>query len=188
MGRKDRCLEAAWLGEEELAGLNELVRGLRGVAGASVAGSIVHLGEGDTLWLAGDKGLLGILGGLEWPDGGEGPRVVSGWKAARERAEFGGVTLVVCGMVEEEGVAGLSVVCREAMRRAQAGRWPMVFAVESRGDLSRLSRKEEESLPEILVDGGDLVAVFRVAQEAIARARRGQGPALIHCRMGAIEG
>ena len=36
--------------------------------------------------------------------------------------------------------------------------------------------------PGITVDGNDVVAVYRVAQEAIARARRGQGPTLIEAK------
>jgi len=36
--------------------------------------------------------------------------------------------------------------------------------------------------PGVTVDGNDVVAVYRVAQEAIARARRGQGPTLIECK------
>jgi TPP-dependent pyruvate/acetoin dehydrogenase alpha subunit len=35
--------------------------------------------------------------------------------------------------------------------------------------------------PRIPVDGCDAVAVFRVAQEAIRRAREGHGPAVIEC-------
>jgi TPP-dependent pyruvate/acetoin dehydrogenase alpha subunit len=35
--------------------------------------------------------------------------------------------------------------------------------------------------PRIPVDGSDVVGVFRVAQEAIRRAREGHGPALIEC-------
>jgi TPP-dependent pyruvate/acetoin dehydrogenase alpha subunit len=35
--------------------------------------------------------------------------------------------------------------------------------------------------PRITVDGADAVAVFRVMQEAIRRAREGHGPALIEC-------
>ncbi|MGC2742823.1 MAG: thiamine pyrophosphate-dependent enzyme, partial [Candidatus Angelobacter sp.] len=35
--------------------------------------------------------------------------------------------------------------------------------------------------PRIPVDGGDVVGVFRVAQEAIRRAREGHGPAVIEC-------
>ncbi len=37
-------------------------------------------------------------------------------------------------------------------------------------------------IPGITVDGNDVVAVYRVAREAIARARRGQGPTLIECK------
>ncbi len=36
--------------------------------------------------------------------------------------------------------------------------------------------------PGITVDGNDVVAVYRVAQEAITRARRGHGPTLIECK------
>ncbi len=38
------------------------------------------------------------------------------------------------------------------------------------------------SLPAFTVDGNDVVAVYRVAQEAIRRARQGYGPALIECQ------
>jgi pyruvate dehydrogenase E1 component alpha subunit len=37
-------------------------------------------------------------------------------------------------------------------------------------------------LPTITVDGNDVVAVYRVASEAIAHARMGNGPTLIECR------
>ena len=37
--------------------------------------------------------------------------------------------------------------------------------------------------PSIAVDGNDVVAVYRVAQECIARARNGGGPALIECHI-----
>jgi TPP-dependent pyruvate/acetoin dehydrogenase alpha subunit len=37
------------------------------------------------------------------------------------------------------------------------------------------------SLPRINVDGNDVVAVYRVATEAITHARKGHGPALIDC-------
>ncbi|MGH9600436.1 MAG: thiamine pyrophosphate-dependent enzyme, partial [Terracidiphilus sp.] len=37
------------------------------------------------------------------------------------------------------------------------------------------------SLPAIVVDAHDAVALYRVAQEAIAHARRGGGPTMIAC-------
>jgi len=42
--------------------------------------------------------------------------------------------------------------------------------------------------PKITVDGCDVVAVFRVAQEAIRRARQGHGPALIECMTPHVNG
>ncbi len=43
-------------------------------------------------------------------------------------------------------------------------------------------KAQSYGFPGITVDGNDVVAVYRVAQEAIARARRGQGPTLIECK------
>src|SRR5262249_2166405 len=42
--------------------------------------------------------------------------------------------------------------------------------------------------PRIAVDGCDVVAVFRVTQEAVRRARQGHGPALIECVMARADG
>ena len=49
-------------------------------------------------------------------------------------------------------------------------------------DAIQLKRKGY-SLPAIRVDGNDVVAVYRVASEAIAHARKGHGPTLIDCRL-----
>jgi TPP-dependent pyruvate/acetoin dehydrogenase alpha subunit len=40
----------------------------------------------------------------------------------------------------------------------------------------------EYGYPGIIVDGQDVVAVWRAAQESIHRARQGSGPTLIDCR------
>jgi TPP-dependent pyruvate/acetoin dehydrogenase alpha subunit len=42
-------------------------------------------------------------------------------------------------------------------------------------------KKKGYAFPSISVDGNDVVAVFRVASEAIAHARKGHGPTLIEC-------
>ena len=47
-------------------------------------------------------------------------------------------------------------------------------------DFSFMAR--DYGYPGIIVDGQDVVAVFRVAQESIHRARQGSGPTLIDCR------
>jgi TPP-dependent pyruvate/acetoin dehydrogenase alpha subunit len=44
------------------------------------------------------------------------------------------------------------------------------------------SKRRGYAFPLISVDGHDVVAVFRVASEAIAHARKGHGPTLIDCR------
>jgi TPP-dependent pyruvate/acetoin dehydrogenase alpha subunit len=43
------------------------------------------------------------------------------------------------------------------------------------------------AFPSIAVDGNDVVAVYRVASEAIAHARKGHGPTLIECRRSASD-
>jgi pyruvate dehydrogenase E1 component alpha subunit len=43
------------------------------------------------------------------------------------------------------------------------------------------------NFPAITVDGNDVVAVYRVASEAIAHARRGSGPTLIECVGGKVN-
>ena len=43
------------------------------------------------------------------------------------------------------------------------------------------------ALPRINVDGNDVVAVYRVATEAITHARKGHGPALLECRRSAPD-
>jgi 2-oxoisovalerate dehydrogenase E1 component len=44
------------------------------------------------------------------------------------------------------------------------------------------SRGASYGLPGIKVDGNDVLAVFRIAQTAIARARAGHGPTLLECK------
>ncbi|HWF04917.1 MAG TPA: thiamine pyrophosphate-dependent enzyme, partial [Candidatus Angelobacter sp.] len=78
-----------------------------------------------------------------------------------------------------------------AMTIAATEKLPIVCLVECSFD----SRAETHTLPvpsdshgvgtgyypKITVDGCDVVGVFRVAQEAIRRAREGHGPAVIEC-------
>ncbi|HJX83174.1 MAG TPA: thiamine pyrophosphate-dependent enzyme, partial [Candidatus Angelobacter sp.] len=46
----------------------------------------------------------------------------------------------------------------------------------------RTAKTRDYDMPSIIVDGNDVVAIYRVTHEAIRRAREGHGPALIHCR------
>jgi pyruvate dehydrogenase E1 component alpha subunit len=78
----------------------------------------------------------------------------------------------------------------EAMASAATRKLPLVCLVESSFD-SRMELPSHASgpyvgadaafYPRIPVDGCDVVGVFRVAQEAVRRAREGHGPAVIEC-------
>lgn len=83
----------------------------------------------------------------------------------------------------------------EALHVAAVHRLPMLFVRYSNRPASSASLKRlagarkagASGLPTIPVDGDDVVAVYRVATEAIAHARKGSGPTLIECG-GALPG
>ena len=93
----------------------------------------------------------------------------------------------------DDGLAALGC-WHEAATLAAQQRLPIVFVVENSdqshsngigtvkydGDLR--DRAEAYGFPGITVDGNDIVAVWRVTQESIHRARSGAGPTLIECR------
>jgi pyruvate dehydrogenase E1 component alpha subunit len=53
----------------------------------------------------------------------------------------------------------------------------VAFKIEDIAD-----RAAAYGIPGVVVDGNDVVAVYKVAGEAIARARRGEGPTFIECK------
>lgn len=85
------------------------------------------------------------------------------------------------------GDAGTEDSWREFFLFALGHNLPVVFVRQSTRPLLPDSRHGRSgkfapgSLPIIPVDGNDAVAVYRVAHEAIAHARRGSGPTLIDC-------
>ena len=94
-----------------------------------------------------------------------------------------------------DGVVSPSL-CRDAFRVAGAQRLPILFVNHGAepGSLSTLAAAEQIisqaevcGLPDITVDGNDVVAVYRVATEAILHARKGSGPTLIECRFDRSE-
>lgn len=82
----------------------------------------------------------------------------------------------------------------EALRFAGVHKLPILYVVKSGAPnelpsagqpayLEQLSfMARDYGFPGIIVDGRDVVAVWRVAQESIHRARNGSGPTLIDCR------
>lgn len=79
---------------------------------------------------------------------------------------------------------------REAMNLAGAHRLPVIFVSLGSGQMEaettkarqQTSKKPEISpVPVLTVDGADAVAIYRVACESIAHARRGNGATVIEC-------
>jgi 2-oxoisovalerate dehydrogenase E1 component len=82
----------------------------------------------------------------------------------------------------------------EGLNLATAWKLPAIFVCENNlyatevpigkatGNTNIASRAVAYGLPGIAVDGNDVLAVYRAAGEAVARARAGGGPTLIECR------
>ena len=69
------------------------------------------------------------------------------------------------------------------MELAGKKKLPVLFVCETKSqDDDRLTRAKEYGVPAVAVEDDDAVAVYRVATEALAHARRGSGPTLIECR------
>lgn len=66
----------------------------------------------------------------------------------------------------------------EALKTAGAERLPILFVCDYTADRHALPRLK---FPAITVDRNDVVALYRVASEAMAHARRGNGATLIEC-------
>jgi hypothetical protein len=83
--------------------------------------------------------------------------------------------------------AGASAVTQEAQRLAERARLPVLFVEEAPEWLhpSRRARASgdgsSDDMPAIPVDAHDVVAMYRVAHESIARARQSGGPTRILC-------
>lgn len=73
---------------------------------------------------------------------------------------------------------------QEAVSFASRHLLPVVFVICTDHAQPELRDQAHElGLPGITVDGHDVVAVFRVAQESLRRARQGHGPCLIECKV-----
>jgi pyruvate dehydrogenase E1 component alpha subunit len=85
-----------------------------------------------------------------------------------------------------------SELWNEALHIASLHGLPMIFvnrearkpgrAVRTPPKANKHASPDTPWFPDIVVDGNDVVAVYRVANEAISRARLGRGPTLIECQ------
>jgi TPP-dependent pyruvate/acetoin dehydrogenase alpha subunit len=96
------------------------------------------------------------------------------------------ITVLIANAKEKSQSAWLNALALAALNGL-----PFVFVTLSSPNASAEVASAESlpikgkkySLPLIAVDGNDVVAVYRVASEAIAHARKGNGPTLIECRL-----
>lgn len=88
-----------------------------------------------------------------------------------------------------EGSAAALKECREALELASKHKLPVLYVVQTELDRSdeKLLARLAALFPVIAVDAHDVVAIYRVAQESISRARDG-GPTLIVCVPAASDG
>jgi TPP-dependent pyruvate/acetoin dehydrogenase alpha subunit len=160
---------------------------------AIVTGTVTHL-EGDdrVMPVAGDQ-LAALARGHKLrailanrPSAGVLPEassaearfaIATGYAMARQGSKQ--VVLAFSG----PGVESLDSL-RAAMAYAAQQKLGIVFVVETAGDsaLSSAAYTDAIGICGIPVDGNDVVAIYRVAQEAIQRARRGVGPTLVDCK------
>ncbi|SFF91764.1 pyruvate dehydrogenase E1 component alpha subunit [Planifilum fulgidum] len=82
----------------------------------------------------------------------------------------------------------------EGINLAAIWKLPVIFVAENNGyaeatpftyassctDIAQ--RAAAYNIPGVIVDGKDVMAVYRAAQEAVIRARNGEGPTLIECK------
>jgi pyruvate dehydrogenase E1 component alpha subunit len=104
--------------------------------------------------------------------------------AAIKKARNKRIVVAFCGKV-----GATPERLHDAMRQAGKRNLPVLFVCHSDAESDAFYQKAQEfDFPVVIVDGDDAVAVYRVATEAIAHARRGSGPTLIDCKPWVLAG
>ena len=148
-------------------------------------------GKGGSLHIADmDLGILGANGIV-----GGGPPIAAGAALA---AQYKG-TDAVCVCFFGDGASNQGTT-HEAMNLAACWKLPVVFLVENNqfGEFTPQSKHQTiedvaeraagYNIPGIIVDGNDVLAVYEAASEAVARARKGDGPSLVECKTYRVRG
>jgi pyruvate dehydrogenase E1 component alpha subunit len=160
---------------------------------------VTHLKDGDTVMPAfgdgmaplarghavrrvlGSAALPGVLASA--PTAEARFAIATGYAMARQGTQH--IILAFSG----PGVASLDAL-RPSLSYAALHKLGILFVMETaaNADLSGARHTNPLGLYGIPVDGNDVVAIYRVAQEAIHRARRGVGPTLIDCKPWPLDG
>ena len=142
-------------------------------------------GKGGSMHIADrDRGILGANGIV-----GAGHNIAVG---AGLSASYRG-TDQVCACFFGDGATNQSTF-HEGLNMAAIWNLPVVFVCENNNYGISMSQARHQAIkdvsdraaaygmPGIAVDGNDVMAVYEAASEAVARARKGQGPTLIECK------
>ncbi len=142
-------------------------------------------GKGGSMHIADvDKGMLGANGIV----GGGGPLACGSGLMAKVK---GTDQVTICFFGDGASEQG---TMHEGMNMAKIWKLPVVFVCENNGfaestpasyhcsakDIA--DRATAYNMPGFTIDGTDFFAVHEAAGEAIARARRGEGPSLLECK------
>lgn len=131
-----------------------------------------------------DKGILGANGIV----GGEIP-IATG---AAYSAVYRGTDQVAVSFFGDG--ASNEGTFHESINMASAWRLPVIYVLENNlygisvdtRDVTNVENLADRAhgygIPGVVVDGMDVAAVYEAAKEAVARARRGEGPTLIECK------
>ena len=142
-------------------------------------------GKGGSMHIADvEKGMLGANGIV----GAGGPLACGSALMAKVK---GTDRVTVCFFGDGAAEQG---TMHESMNLASIWKLPVIFVCENNGyaqttpahyhcaakDIA--DRATAYNMPGFVIDGTDVFAVYEAANEAIARARRGEGPTLIECK------
>jgi acetoin:2,6-dichlorophenolindophenol oxidoreductase subunit alpha len=131
-----------------------------------------------------DLGMLGANGIV-----GAGSPIAVGAAFANKYRNDGNVSVAFFG----DGATNIGAF-HEAANMACALKLPIVFCCENNeyGEFTPrhktmaitdvVDRAQGYGMPGVIVDGMDVIAVYEAAGEAIARARRGDGPSFLECK------
>jgi pyruvate dehydrogenase E1 component alpha subunit len=142
-------------------------------------------GKGGSMHIADlDKGMLGANGIV-----GAGIPLATGAALTAKLKRTGGVAIAFFG----DGASNQGAF-HESLNLAAIWKLPAVYVVENNGwgeftptayvvpvrDIAE--RAASYAMPALIADGMDFFDVFAKAGEAVARARRGEGPTLLECK------
>ncbi len=142
-------------------------------------------GKGGSMHIADvDIGILGANGIV-----GGGITIAGGAAISAQMRGTGQVVICFLG----DGASNRGTF-HEGVNLAACWNLPIVYVIENNlyaektriSDTSKVAnladRASAYGIPDVTIDGNDVIAVYEAVSEAIARAKRGEGPTLVECK------